>query len=351
MKTRSLLKYVVIVCAICSLFAFALRAGARPAEGGGGPGALGTAFTYQGQLQDNGAPASGSYDFRFMVYDAVNSSAPLTGTTPQTLTAVPVAQGQFTVQLDFGNIFGNQQLYLEIAVRPGNSGDAFTTLTPRQAITPVPYARYAIQAGSAATAQSVPWNGVSNKPAQLAWRNLYVPAAAMNYTPGGDLTMSEKGLRWPNTSQLGGFGIPQPDDWDKTTPFTVTLYFALYTTTEPGVARWRLHTGGSEINLSPDYPDPGWDQMHYATEEDATLLNYGHAAGRSYMMKSQSWVPKWSATYHAWYFGADVTTSNDFGNNPMWFFYFERGIAAGNGETYDNAMYVVGAEVTYQAVP
>ena len=30
---------------------------------------LGTAFTYQGRLQDGGAPANGPYDFRFMLFD------------------------------------------------------------------------------------------------------------------------------------------------------------------------------------------------------------------------------------------------------------------------------------------
>ncbi|HNT74466.1 MAG TPA: hypothetical protein PKH77_05550 [Anaerolineae bacterium] len=133
-------------------------------------------------MQDNGAPANGYYDFRFTLYDVMTGSVPLTGTTSLTLTAVSVTQGQFTVQLDFGNSFGNQQLYLEIAVRPGSNNDALTTLTPRQAITPVPYARYALRSGSADTAASVPWDGVSDKPANLNWRSLYVPAAAMNYT-------------------------------------------------------------------------------------------------------------------------------------------------------------------------
>lgn len=353
MKKRILLKYSIVICVVCALGLLALQVSARSKEAApSAPQAvLGTTFTYQGQLQDNGAPATGDYDFRFTVYDVAESGSPLAGTTPVTQTAVTVTRGQFTVQLDFGNIFGNQQLYLEIAVRPGGSGDAFTTLTPRQAITPTPYARYAIQAGSATTAQSVPWDGVSGKPDKLNWRSLYVPANAMNYTPGSNLTMAEKGLRWPNTTQLGGFGITQPDDWDQTTPFTVTLYFALQTATEPGYVQWRLHAGGSDLNLSVDYPDSGWDQIYYGAEEDAALLAYGNAGGHFYLMKSQSWVSKWSSTYGAWYFGTSVTTGNDFDDNSMWFFYFERGIAAGNDETYTGDMYIVGAEITYLAEP
>ncbi|HNT74471.1 MAG TPA: hypothetical protein PKH77_05575 [Anaerolineae bacterium] len=359
MKARSLLKCLVIVCALCALGVLALQVSARnKTESPTAPQtALGTAFTYQGQLLDNGSLANGSYDFRFTVYDVAADGSPLAGTAPLTLTAVTVAQGQFTVQLDFGDIFENEQLYLEIAVRPGGSSEAVTTLAPRQAISPVPYARYALRSGSADTAASVPWDGVSDKPADLNWRSLYVPAAALNYTPGGELEMRERGgLRWPGTAtELAGFGIPQPDDWDQTTPFTVTLYFALYTASEPGYVRWRLHAGSSQLNWPADDSATGWDQIHYGAEEDAALLGYGTATGYSYLMKSQSWVSKWAANTGSWYFGTSPSTGNTFGKSPMWFFYFERGYIANsgnsNGETYDGVMYVVGAEVTYRAVP
>ena len=311
---------------------------------------LGTAFTYQGQLSDDGAPASGDYDFQFTLYTVETGGSPLAGTDTLTHTEVPVSQGHFTVPLDFGDVFENQQLFLEIAVRPSGSAQAFTTLTPRQAITPVPYARYAIQAASATTAQSVAWAGVSDKPEELSWRSIYVPAGAINYTTGSDLSAAQNGIRWPNTSQLGGVGIPQPDDWDKTTPFTVTLYFALHVTSEPGYVQWRLHAGTSNLNLPVSYPDSGWDSIHYGAEQDADLLGYGDAGGHFYLMKEQSWVSQWSSTYGTWYFGSDVTTSNDFYRDPMWYFYFERGAAAGNGETYTGDIYVVGAEITYQAV-
>jgi len=35
----------------------------------------------------------------------------------------------------------------------------------------------------------------------------------------------------------------------------------------------------------------------------------------------------------------------------MWFFYFQRGSAVGNDETYTGDMYVVGAEINYLAEP
>jgi hypothetical protein len=355
MKRQHLFKYVFVIGAVCILGAFSLiRANARSTEPTpNAPQApLSTAFTYQGQLRDNGAPATGDYDFQFTLYNVETSGSPLLGTTTLTHT-VPVTQGHFTVQLDFGDVFENQQLFLEIAVRPGGTAQSFTTLDPRQAITPVPYARYAIQAANATTAQSVAWTGVSDKPAELFWRSIYIPASAMNFTPGSNLSTAQNGIEWPNTIQLGGFGVPRPNDWigDASTPFTVTLYFALYTTNDAGYVNWRLHAGTCNLNLPVDYPDSGWDQISYGAEQDAGLLGYGDVdGGRHYLMKEQSWVPMWSSTYNGWYFGSGLNTNNDFSDDPMWYFYFERGAAAENGETYTGDMYVVGAEITYMAV-
>ncbi len=353
MKSYPWLKYVFIIGAVCLIGGLSLlQVQAWPSKPAPpAPHAtLPTAFTYQGQLSDNGAPASGDYDFQFTLYNLETGGTPLVGTTPLTHTAVTVSQGQFTVQLDFGDIFENQQLFLEIAVRPSGTTQDFTTLTPRQQITPAPYARYALQAANATAAQSVPWSGVSDKPTKLFQRSIYVPAGALNYTSGSDLSAARNGLRWPNTDQLGGFGVPQPPDWDRSTPFTVTLYFALQITDSPGYVRWRLHAGTSNLNLPVDYPDSGWDQITYSAEQDAPLLGYGDAGGHFYLMKEQSWVSIWSSTYQTWYFGSGVTTNNDFYDDPMWYFYFERGAAAGNGETYTGDMYVVAAEVTYTAV-
>lgn len=100
-----------------------------------------TAFTYQGRLTDAGNPANGSYDLQLRLFDA------LSGGTQQgasvALENVAVANGIFTVQLDFGAAaFPGAARWLEIGVRPGTSTGAFTTLTPRQPITPTPYAMH-----------------------------------------------------------------------------------------------------------------------------------------------------------------------------------------------------------------
>jgi len=59
---------------------------------------------------------------------------------------VDVSDGYFTVALDFGSaVFTGDARWLEIAVRPGTSSDPcdFATLSPRQEVTPAPYALYA----------------------------------------------------------------------------------------------------------------------------------------------------------------------------------------------------------------
>jgi hypothetical protein len=103
--------------------------------------AQGTAFTYQGQLQNNGSPANGSYDLQFILYNA-NVGGSQAGPI-LTNAATAVSNGLFTVLLDFGaGIFTGANYWLDIAVRT-NGGGAFMELTPRQPLTPTPYAIYA----------------------------------------------------------------------------------------------------------------------------------------------------------------------------------------------------------------
>ena len=108
-------------------------------------GAQGTAFTYQGQLQNNHSPANGKYDMSFSLYNT--NGVAIFG--PVTNTAVAVSNGLFTVSVDFGSgVFTGTNLWLDISVR-ANGGGAFTELLPREPLTPVPFALYAQTAGSA----------------------------------------------------------------------------------------------------------------------------------------------------------------------------------------------------------
>lgn len=103
-------------------------------------GALGTAFTYQGELRSGGAPATGNHDFEFRLFDAATGGAPLGAAVA--LNAVPVQDGLFSVTLDFGDQFTGARRFLAISVRPTGQ-PAFTALAPRQELLPAPYAQHA----------------------------------------------------------------------------------------------------------------------------------------------------------------------------------------------------------------
>ena len=60
----------------------------------------GTGFTYQGNLTDNGMPASGNYDFQFSLFDAASAGVQIGVTL--SLGDVPVSRGLFSVKVDFG---------------------------------------------------------------------------------------------------------------------------------------------------------------------------------------------------------------------------------------------------------
>jgi hypothetical protein len=107
---------------------------ARPSLAAGG-----TAFTYQGQLRSNSTPVTGSCDFQFSLFDAATGGVQIGA--PQTISTVAVSNGLFTVNLDFGTgVFEGAARWLSIDVRcPAGSG-SYTLLSPRQALTAVPYA-------------------------------------------------------------------------------------------------------------------------------------------------------------------------------------------------------------------
>jgi len=118
--------------------------GVQPQGGVGIQANLGTAFTYQGQLKKNGSPVNGNCDFQFSLWDAAGSGSPPTGGnligSPQTKTGIAVINGLFTAQLDFGaGAFQGDARWLQIAVKC--TGDvSYNTLSPRQLLTPAPYA-------------------------------------------------------------------------------------------------------------------------------------------------------------------------------------------------------------------
>jgi hypothetical protein len=156
--------------------------------------AQGTAFTYQGQLQGNGGPAGGTYNFQFTLYTNSSGGGAVAG--PLTNSAVTVTGGLFTVTVDFGSgVWNGQTNWLQIGVET-NGAAGFTVLTPRQQLTPVPYAIFAESANAAGLSGTVP-------AASLAG----VYGSGVSFTnPGNSFIGNGSGLSGVNATTLGGLG-------------------------------------------------------------------------------------------------------------------------------------------------
>jgi hypothetical protein len=117
-----------MACALALATLAPLRAGAA---------VFSSRFTYQGELSQGGVPINGAADLVFKLFDA-----PVAGTqkgNTVTANAWPIANGKFTIDLDFTNggatpgVYDGQERWLEITVNAN-------VLTPRERLAPSPHA-------------------------------------------------------------------------------------------------------------------------------------------------------------------------------------------------------------------
>lgn len=111
--------------------------------GSGAVRAQQNAITYQGQLQQAGAPFTGLADLEFSLYNNLTGGTRIAG--PLTLNDVQVERGLFQVKLDFGSgAIGADARFLEVRV-------GGTPMVPRTPVRPSPAAQFAVDgiAGSA----------------------------------------------------------------------------------------------------------------------------------------------------------------------------------------------------------
>ncbi len=156
--------------------------------------AQGTAFLYQGRLNDGGNPANGNYDLRFTVYDALNNGNAVSLALTNAPTAV--SNGLFAVNLDFGpGIFTGPPRWLDVGVRPNGSTNAFTGLSPRQPILAAPYAIFA--------------NGASNLVGTLAAAQLTgtLPSAQLSGTYSGVVSFTNGANNFSGAFTGDGSGL------------------------------------------------------------------------------------------------------------------------------------------------
>lgn len=159
--------------------------------------AQGTAFTYQGWLQQAGEPATGLFDLRCVLYDALEGGVAVSGFVTNSPT--PVTNGLFSVVLDFGSgAFTGAPRWLEVAVRRTGDATEFAVLSPRQALTPAPYAILAgtVRQGSITAAQIAPGAVGSAHIAEgaVTATQLASGAAVANLNAGGQSGVATGGI-------------------------------------------------------------------------------------------------------------------------------------------------------------
>jgi hypothetical protein len=151
-----------------------------------------TQFSYQGSLKDGANPANGNYDFEFVLFDALSGGTQLGSTN--TRNNVPVINGIFGVNLDFGSQFSSgDNRWLEVRVRP-TGGGAFTPLTPRQQINSAPYALKSVNADTAVNATNATNAATATNALQLGG------VAANQYVLTGDARLSDARNPLPNSA-------------------------------------------------------------------------------------------------------------------------------------------------------
>ncbi len=146
-----------------------------------GPVQQSRSFTYQGVVRDaSGQPISTPTDMEFRLFYRPEAGGTQVGPTI-TANAVPVTDGLFSQDLDFGDAFNGDTRWLEVSVRNPSGSGSFTQLLPRMMLSSSPYANYALKAGGS------PWSGITGVPPSVA--NAFSPWAAgannsINYRGG-----------------------------------------------------------------------------------------------------------------------------------------------------------------------
>ena len=108
-------------------------------------------FVYQGRLTEAGNPSTGTYEMEFKLFDTPDVGTGTQQGNTISNAAVVASNGVFTVTLDFVSaVFDGSARFLEIAVKPAGSGNPLSTLAPRQAVAPIPYAVHSLSAASVA---------------------------------------------------------------------------------------------------------------------------------------------------------------------------------------------------------
>jgi hypothetical protein len=172
---------------------------------------VGTTFTYQGRLDHNGAPASGSFDLKFELYDAA-ADGNLMGPAVE-LPAQNIAGGLFTADLDFGGpaVFDGTAYWVQMFAKTADAVD-YMAVPGRTAVRTAPYAIQALSAlkvqDGAITGSSLADGAVTGAklaPAAVGLAQMSVPGVP---NAGQLLAFDGNDLSWVNPGPGGGGSGP-----------------------------------------------------------------------------------------------------------------------------------------------
>ena len=112
-------KWIVICIILATLATFAVVS-VQALPNGARQSTLGSGFTYQGELAASGLTITDDCSMAFRLYDQAQDGAQVGSAIT---TTVPISNGLFTVNLDFGaHIFAGDARWLSIQVQcPGDS--------------------------------------------------------------------------------------------------------------------------------------------------------------------------------------------------------------------------------------
>jgi hypothetical protein len=162
---------------------------------------------------------------------------------------------------------------------------------------------------------------------QVITRTVSTNAGAFMYESGSpDIVMSaDYGLTWAaGSSERAGFYLQRPADWEGQTPVVATITFALGGS-QAGTVNWTLR-------LNSYTPGSGEWLTNPASRDADAILTFTDG-------------PSWLRIYSQ----AFTIPAEDFNQEPYWSFFFVRGDGS-NGETFPGNLYVMGADIEYQAL-
>src|SRR5436309_2183846 len=128
-------KLLVAIAVCCALLVGTVAVLAQGPQPQGVTAALGSGFTYQGQLNKYGVPVNGTCHFTFSLWDAQSGGTQLGSN--QAVPNVNVVNGLFTLQLNGAgqfsvNAFNGDARWLQARVQCGS--DPSATTSTRQAL-------------------------------------------------------------------------------------------------------------------------------------------------------------------------------------------------------------------------